>query len=105
MKVTIVQIKKLTRSLAEMKLKKYSSLSEAKNDFDLINLELVNLDSDDQELIQIQEIASNYFNLLNKEDFETNDKQQINEAKSVISRYCITLNSVLVKWKTELGFQ
>ena len=49
MGATIEQIKPLTKKLAVISLKDYDSLSEAKNDFDEISLELINLDSDNNE--------------------------------------------------------
>jgi hypothetical protein len=105
MGITIDKIKPLTKKLALISLKNYDSLSEAKDDFDEISLEFINLDSDDTELVEVLKRAANFFNLLNPDDFETNDRQQINESKAVISRYSKELNSILVQWRKELGFQ
>lgn len=105
MGATIEQIKPLTKKLAVISLKDYDSLSEAKDDFDEISLEFINLDSDDNELVEVLKRGANYFNLLNTDDFETKDKQKLNEVAAIKSKYTRELNSILVKWRKELGYQ
>lgn len=99
MVVEINKIKKLTKQLAGISLKKYNSLTDVKNDFDNICVEFIDLDFNDEELIEVLNRAAWYFNHLEKDDFKTTDLQKINESKAVISKYCKELNSILIKWK------
>lgn len=101
MNVEIETIKTLAKKLASIKIKKYSSLTEIKEDFDSIASELI--DSDDIEVIDTLKNSSKYFNFLTEEDFKTNDRQKINESIALISRFTLELNSILVKWRKEHG--
>jgi hypothetical protein len=104
MSVDLDIIKTLTKKLAVMNINKYNSLAEIKDDFDSIASELIDLDSSDTELIKSLNNASNYFNLLTEEDFNTYDIQKINESKAVISKFTKELNTTIVKWRKVLGF-
>jgi hypothetical protein len=104
MSVNLDTIKTLTKKLAVMNIIKYNSLAEIKEDFDSIASELIDLDSSDTELIKSLKNASNYFNLLTEEDFNTDDIQKINESKAVISKFTKELNTTIVKWRKDLGF-
>jgi hypothetical protein len=103
MKIEIEKIKKLTRMLAVMNINKFSSLSELKEEFDEFATEIIDLDSNDSNLIDSLKIAADFFNLLDEEDFITNDKQKLNESKSIISHLTRELNTTIVKWRKELG--
>lgn len=102
MPIDLETIKTLTKNLASIKLKKYNSLSEIKKDFDSIATKLIDLDNND-ELIKSLTTASNYFNLLTEEDFETSDKQKVNESKAVISKFTKELNTIIAKWRRHIG--
>ncbi|MFN3754530.1 hypothetical protein [Flavobacterium sp.] len=103
MKVDIKTIKALTKKLAKMNIDKFSSLSKLRNEFDELATELIDLDSDDTELIESLGKASKFFNLLDEEDFVTNDKQKLNESKAIISHFTKELSTTIVKWRKELG--
>lgn len=104
MSVDLDTIKTLTKKLAVMNINKYNSLTEIKEDFDSIASELIDLDSSDKELIKSLNNASEYFNLLTEEDFDTDDIQKINESKAIISKFTKELNTTIVKWRKDLGF-
>lgn len=103
MSVDISTIKVLTKKLALIKLKKYDSLSQVKEDFDEIATEFIELNSDDQQVIEQLNYAANYFNLLTEEDFSSNDQKKINESLAIKSRFAKELNVVLVKYRKEIG--
>lgn len=103
MSVDITTIKALTKKLALIKLKKYDSLSQVKEDFDEIATEFIEFNSDDQQVIEQLNCAANYFNLLTEEDFSSNDQKKINESLAIKSRFTKELNVVLVKYRKELS--
>ncbi|MBK8483861.1 MAG: hypothetical protein IPL31_05825 [Saprospiraceae bacterium] len=92
-------IKSLTKKLARINLKVYKSLSEIKADFDSVAAELIELQLGKEVTDTLSE-ASVFFNLLNEDDFNTNDQNCINEAKAVISKFTRVLNTLLNKWRT-----
>lgn len=104
MPVDLEKIKTLTRRLSAINLKQYNSLYDIKDDFDSIAFELIDIDSSDADLIASLKNASEYFNLLSEEDFNTNNKHKINETSAVISCFTTELNTTIVKWRKELGF-
>jgi hypothetical protein len=85
-----------------MNINTYSSLSKLKEDLDEIATELINLDSDDVELIESLKKAYDYFNLLDDKDFVKNDTQKLNESKAIISHFNRVLNTIIVKWRKKL---
>lgn len=99
MSVDLKTIKTLTKKLAMMNFKEYNSLKKIKDNFDSLVLEFIDLDPNNKDLIESLKIASNYFNLLTEEDFNTNDKNKMDESKSIISKITKELNSILIKWR------
>ncbi len=105
MAVDLETIKRLTRELARISSKQYDSLEDAKKDFDDIASNFIDLNKD-HDVLPILAHASAFFNLLNEEDFKTNDGKLLAEAWAVKSRYSRILNELLVKWRSEhQGFQ
>jgi hypothetical protein len=103
MEVNIEIIKAITKKLAGININEFNSLSKLKVEFDELATELIDLDSDDSDLIVSLKKASEFFNLLNEEDFQTDDKQKINESKAIISHFTRELSTTLVKWRKQLG--
>lgn len=103
MAIDLNTIKLLTKKLASINLEEYDSLSKVKSDFDSIAVELIDIDSNDTDLIESLNKAAEYFNLLEPSDFNTNDFQKINESHAIISKFTRELNVIIVKWRKELG--
>jgi hypothetical protein len=105
MTVDLETIKRLTRELALISSKQYNSLEDAKKDFDSIASNFIDLNKD-HDVLPVLANASAFFNLLNEEDFKTNEGQLLAEAWAVKIRYTKLLTELLAKWRSEhYGFQ
>ncbi|MBK8296832.1 MAG: hypothetical protein IPK91_06050 [Saprospiraceae bacterium] len=101
--VDINTIKRLTKKLALMNLKRYNSLNEVRDDFNKIAIELNDFVAENGHVTQVLNRASKYFNLLTEEDFSSNDRELLNESKAIISKFTTELNSLLNNWRSQLS--